>query len=149
MSFAPATVILPLALLAGCATAAPPSLDGPPAAADEAIDAAPVVAGTWSSPACGARTYERKITFEPAATFTAEDRVSPCPTGTLCVWSGIVVRHGTYAVAGGTVETVLLSVEPGRKVGQPFPTKLSFDAVGALVEAAPDGALCVYTRLDP
>ena len=137
-----------LLLCAGCSTAPSPGpVDGPAASTASPSVPAPPITGTWSSPSCGARTYERRISFDPAGTFVAEDRISPCPPDVLCVWSGIVTRRGTYTIEDGTVETVLLTADAGRSKGEPLPAKLSIDAVGALVEVLPEGDLCVYTRL--
>ncbi|MBW2456055.1 MAG: hypothetical protein JRI68_16170 [Deltaproteobacteria bacterium] len=63
--------------------------------------------GQWTSAACGARTYERWLDLAADGSATGSDRVSPCPTGRTCVWSGIVPWAGTWQGAG---ETVTLSV---------------------------------------
>ena len=55
---------------------------------------------TWTSPSCGERTYERRITLNPDFSFVGEDRVSPCPPDTTCVWSGIVNWTGTWSIDG-------------------------------------------------
>lgn len=153
-------------LLAGCACnqaepgpanpAPPPSASAPapsatpPPAAPTAATPAPGgggLYGTWKSPSCGARGYERRIYFETDGTFQAEDLVSPCPPGTVCVWSGIVVTHGTFVVTGGTVA---LTPKPGSGGGKPgaaeLPKSLVWDAQGALSEAAADGSKCAYKR---
>lgn len=139
-------------LLAGCSTTtAPPQADGPapaPATASP-ITAAPVVAGRWSSPSCGPRSYERLITLEAGGTFTAEDRVSPCPRGVSCVWSGIVLRRGTYSISGEGIRAVLLATDGGAGLGQGLPATLVIDGAGALVEVLPEGDRCVYTRVRP
>lgn len=138
-----------IVLLAGCSTTtAPPQADGPaPAPATASPNAAPVVAGRWSSPSCGPRSYERLITLEAGGTFTAEDRVSPCPRGVSCVWSGIVLRRGTYSISGEGIRAVLLATDGGAGPGQGLPTTLVIDGAGALVEVLPEGDRCVYTRV--
>jgi hypothetical protein len=139
-------------LAAGCATSVPASQTdgpGPAPAATTGVGVVSVV-GKWSSPACGTRTYERRITLDPGGTFVAEDRVSPCPPGVVCVWAGIVWTRGTYSVTGGAVEMVQLSVDAGRPPrGQPFPAALLVEGPGTLVEAPTEGERCVYTRVGP
>ncbi len=157
-----ARLIFPaLALLAGCANNPPP--EGAPAPTTDAAQAAPApsaappttapatapaaplpsVAGTWTSPSCGARTYERRLSLDPAGTFTAEDRVSPCPPNVACVWSGIVFTKGTYTL---TPREIRLAAESTRAPAKPLPPTLAIDpATGAPVEAE-DGQRCVYTR---
>lgn len=101
------------------------------------------LAGTWSSPSCGARGYERVLDLRSDGTFTASDRVSPCPPGARCVWSGIVVREGTWASAGGRV--VLTITRDGKgPAGQALPGSLALDG-GGLVEDG-GGQRCPYTR---
>ncbi len=102
--------------------------------------------GTWKSASCGARKYERKIYFETDGTFQAEDLVSPCPPGTVCVWSGIVVTHGTYTASGSTIT---LTPKEGSAQAKPpaaaLPTTLTLDAQGNVTESA-DGVSCTYQR---
>lgn len=103
--------------------------------------------GTWKSPSCGARGYERRIYFETDGTFQSEDMVSPCPPGTVCVWSGIVVTHGTFVVTGNTVALTPKSGGGGPKPGAAeLPKSLTWDAQGALSETAADGSACAYKR---
>jgi hypothetical protein len=155
MRFAILTLPLISWALAGCAAQPPdspptPTAPGPTtqAPAPQPTTTAPApggVAGKWSSPACGARTYERRLALEADGSFAAEDRVSPCPPNVVCVWSGIVIRRGHYAVASGAIQ---LAVDgTGAGPGQPLPPALSVDASGAPVEIAPDGKRCVYTRM--
>jgi hypothetical protein len=101
------------------------------------------VVGKWSSPSCGERKYERWLDLEAGGRFTADDRVSPCPPGARCVWSGIVHREGTWKVEGGRVA---LSVGGDEKTprGAPFPTSLA--AAGGKLAEDGGGARCEYTR---
>lgn len=120
----------------------PPSDAAPPASR-----AASSLVGTWLSTSCGERAYPRLITFEADGSFAAEDRVSPCPPGARCVWSGIVHRTGTYTVEG---ETVRLQTEPSQqqKPGVAFPERLRLvpGPVERLVEEAGTDADCVYSK---
>jgi hypothetical protein len=100
--------------------------------------------GTWASPSCGARGYERVLVLRDGG-FQASDRVSPCPPGARCAWSGIVQRGGVYRLEG---ETVSLSLANGVREdgpGAPLPSQLRFEA-GVLSEAGPEGARCAYAR---
>ena len=97
------------------------------------------LAGTWSSPTCGSRGYERRITFDVGGTFRADDRISPCPPNVACVWSGIVTRTGTFKLAGTRVKLQAEANEA--RQGQPLPETLSFSKKGELSEGG-----CVYSR---
>ncbi|WP_437602288.1 hypothetical protein WMF28_11730 [Sorangium sp. So ce590] len=102
--------------------------------------------GTWRSAVCGPRKYERVLAFAKGGSFTAEDRVSPCPPKVACVWSGIIQRKGAFKRAG---DTLSLSVaEASRGPGaQELPTTLTVDAAtGAPVEAGEGGKPCPYQR---
>jgi len=81
-------------------------------------------------------------------TIELEDRVSPCPEGGTCVWSGIVTRKGTYVVekpseAGKPFRLVLSFTSPDVAKGvQPAPPHLEWYASrGALTEP---GDTCPY-----
>ena len=99
--------------------------------------------GTWESASCGNRAYPRRITFAEAASFTAEDLISPCPKGTTCVWSGIINRQGTYKVEKDTVTLTVGKTSTGPAKIE-FPTTLTLDAKRAPVETGSDGKACVY-----
>lgn len=102
-----------------------------------------VLAGTWTSPSCGERKYERELTFSADGTYAARDLVSPCPKGVACVWSGIVERKGTWTVSGADV--ALADAKPKQKSpGQPFPSALKYEG-GKLVELAGTES-CGYSR---
>ena len=73
--------------------------------------------GTYVGAACNGRSYERVVTLGSEGAIEVVDRVSPCPPGAQCVWSGIVVRSGKYSVRGPT------------ELGKPFRVVLSL--VGA------------------
>lgn len=133
---------------AACGAPPPPPVTAPgdPAApAPAQLPAEPDLAGSWSSAGCGGRAYERRIELRADGTFSAEDLVSPCPPGARCVWSGVVVRRGTWKMQKAAIA---LTAEPvtGPAPGAPFPTELAIDA-GAPVEMGSAGARCAYQRL--
>lgn len=128
----------------GPATPAPTETAPPTATATTPAPTVDIT-GTWKSPACGTRKYERQITFAADGTFSATDLVSPCPPNVRCIWSGIVNRSGKYTSAGDTI--TFTSVEPQNTRGAPFPASLTIDpATHAPVERADDGSSCVYQR---
>jgi hypothetical protein len=138
------TAVTPVATAPATPTAAPTTIPstGPAAGAQS-------LAGTWESASCGARAYPRKITFSEgaaaAATFSAEDLVSPCPKGTTCVWSGIIVRSGTYKT-----EKDIVTLTVGKASNGPakttFPPSLTLDSNRTPIEAGSDGKPCAYKR---
>jgi len=119
-------------------TQEPPTGQTPPGGGDASF------AGTYTSPNCGARTYERKITINADGTFAAQDLVSPCPPGTQCVWSGIVNRQGTYTRAADAITLKVTGTAPTQ--GQPFPDKLVIDPATKSPAEQGSGALCVYRK---
>ncbi|NUQ78391.1 MAG: hypothetical protein HUU21_33090, partial [Polyangiaceae bacterium] len=124
-------------------TGAPAATDPPHASASELR-----FAGTWSSPSCGDRTYERRLTLKEDKTFRAEERVSPCPPKVQCVWSGILYWNGTFVTnEKGLVLTKTGGADSGRGGKIESPLTLEVDkASGALMEAR-GGAKCPYTRM--
>lgn len=127
-----------------CSTGAAPPEGGPPPGTPPAAQSTPPVTGKWTSATCGARTYERRLALEADGSFTAEDRVSPCPPGTACIWSGIVLRRGKYTVDASGIH---LAVDgPSAGAGQPLPATMAIEPAGAPAEVLPDGARCAYTR---
>lgn len=99
------------------------------------------VAGDYTSPSCGKRTYARELSLGADGHFTASDLVSPCPPKAVCVWSGIVVRQGTYSTNGASITLVPEGGASGQP-GEPLATELALDH-GAPVED-PDHSHCVY-----
>ncbi len=127
--------------------AAPVAEPAPPANPDgkdehEAMTG-PTPVGDWVSTSCGERTYERRISFfgEPSdrRTFEGQDRVSPCPEGAQCIWSGIVAFNGRWwSTDTGVGLDELRSAPPGQ--GHERPKSLTWQD-GKLVE----GDDCLYT----
>lgn len=120
----------------------------PTAAPAAASASAPVAApspgweGEWTSPSCGKRQYERRLTIAAGHTFRAEDRVSPCPPNVQCIWSGIVVRAGDWTSRGLT-----LSLHQGvaMKGGEPLPAELIWEPERAAPVEIADGERCLYS----
>jgi hypothetical protein len=106
-------------------------------------------AGTWSSPSCADRTYERRITLKEDKTFRAEDRVSPCPPGVQCIWSGIVGWQGTYTLdEKGAVLTKTAGGQggPGGAVKIVSPLRLELDKATSSPAEVHAAGRCVYVR---
>lgn len=134
-----------LVVLAACSPAKPSdtTVDVPPApsASEVPVSAqAPDLSGTWSSATCGKRSYERIIVVTNDNKFSADDRVSPCPPGTQCVWSGIVHRTGTWKRVALTLALFPDEVA-GKQAGEPFPSTLA--QAGAGIE---DDYGCAYVK---
>jgi hypothetical protein len=84
------------------APSAAPSASAPAASSGAAaVEPSPVPAGTYRSASCGTRKYARVVHLSAPNKIQMDDLVSPCPPGARCMWSGIVVRTGTYSVVSG------------------------------------------------
>lgn len=101
------------------------------------------VDGSWTSPSCGDRGYERTVAFGGDGTYAGQDLVAPCPPGAVCVWSGVVDFSGTYAIDGATVTLTELKASSGPGASA-RPAALERTPEG-LVEIAGD-ARCAYLR---
>ena len=112
-----------------------------------AEDAPESLIGSWRSPSCERRVYERRIQFNTGGTFAAQDLISPCPPDVVCFWSGILHHKGTYALERTTIK--LEVTEPrSSSSAWPFPTELVLDpATGGPAEVTPEGKLCSYVRV--
>ena len=108
---------------------------------------APRWIGRWRSARCGERAYERWLELGTDGTFTADDRVSPCPPKVACVWSGIVHRTGSYQVSANDRQLALqeASASTGPKLA-PLPTELTWDSAASAPVESSGGARCVYER---
>jgi hypothetical protein len=100
--------------------------------------------GEWRSASCGKRAYERLVRFGADGNFEATERVSPCPPGARCVWSGIVTWGGRYAAAAAGITLEPEGARPPQASALVLPTELGWDsAAGAPVETQ-QGERCVY-----
>ncbi len=126
----------------------------PPAPTASAKPTPPVPAsgpglGTWVGAPCAGRSYERVVTLGPENAIEITDRVSPCPPGAQCIWSGLVVRSGTFTVespsALGKPSRLVLAIEEAESAkAQPLPQYfLWWDSRGELTEADES---CGYVR---
>jgi len=115
------------ALLTTVAASAPP------------IDPEPVdeVAGRWAGPPCEYRDYYRQLELQTDGTFRATDLVSPCPADARCIWSGIVIRSGTWRLHGRRID---LHVEQDDRQARPLPGALQYFSGSQTLEEAVPGA---------
>lgn len=134
-------------MLVGCSPSQPKDdtavdVPPPPSASSVPVSSqAPDLSGVWSSASCGKRTYERIITVNAEGRFVADDRVSPCPPGTQCIWSGIVHRKGTWKRVALTLALFPEDAIDGKQAGEPFPSTLA--PAGAGIE---DDFGCAYVK---
>ena len=105
--------------------------------------------GAYASGPCPGRTYERVVNLGQDGAVEIADRVAPCPPNAKCVWSGIVVRSGTYRVEGpsalGRPFRVVLDIQAASNPkANALPSHLLWwESRGALTE--PDES-CRYRR---
>ncbi|TNF27248.1 MAG: hypothetical protein EP329_19775 [Deltaproteobacteria bacterium] len=102
------------------------------------------VVGDWSGTAPGGWTTE--WSFGQDGTLTKTDLIAPCPEGVACVWSGVVVNHGTWSMSMGAV--ALSYQNPSNMAGATTPSYLNTesDCDGVtLTETGPTGAHATYT----
>ena len=123
----------------------PPEVPAPPPPEQpEGADGTRFVA-VWTSPECGERSYERRITLNPDFTFVGEDLVSPCPPDTECAWSGVVTWTGRWAITGPALSLTEESAVNG-EMGMARPSELKHSRGAALTEQAGD-LTCAYTQV--
>jgi len=112
-----------------------PAPQAPPAAPEVDYSDSAVI-GRWVAPPCGPRLFERRLSVRPDGTYTGQDRVSPCPPGDVCAWSGIVNFEGTWT-----------PVPNGATLGEPKADKP--DAMGKwLSQLYWDGAVATLSADD-
>jgi hypothetical protein len=101
--------------------------------------------GTWLSDGCGERAYQRIVTLAAGGEARGEERVSPCPPGVACVWSGIVPWSGRWSAAG---DRVRLELEPKAAPGAAIalPSELVWDQAAAAPAEESGAERCVYRR---
>ncbi len=75
------------------------------------VDASgPPVVGDWHTIDCGVE-YPVELSLADDGSFELKDLVSPCPPNARCMWSGVVLRSGTWSAQGPTV-TLTVEGEP-------------------------------------
>lgn len=133
-----------LTLLLGCAKRGEPDVPEaePPPVPAQAPDARWV--GTWTSPSCADRTYERRFTLLADHVVQGEERISPCPAGATCVWEGISRWTGTWS-ADDSLHFVVGEPPVGRGAAS---LAMDFTWTNGPVEARGD-TVCPYTRIQP
>jgi hypothetical protein len=102
--------------------------------------------GDWVGEPCGARKYVRWIHVAAGGVVAGQERVSPCPKGVACVWSGIVEWNGSYTLEG---EELVLTVTPPKAGGAAqasLPQRLTWDADTSSPREQLDGETCLYSR---
>ncbi len=129
----------------GTGTGTPPATTGDPSG-----NTAGKWAGSYKSASCGDRKYERLLSLRDNGSFNGEDRVSPCPPGAQCIWSGIVMWQGRFEVTD-TAVVLTRSDQPGggpagaAKIDNPL--KLEIDKAAAQLVETRGGERCAYTRV--
>ncbi len=102
--------------------------EAPPAAAPSAEEEAPEVipTGSWTSMSCGDRTHERRITLSEEGVFSGEDRISPCPEGVSCIWSGVHTFSGTWTQEGGALTLTIDKTSAPEDISATWPVALRY-----------------------
>lgn len=101
------------------------------------------VVGEWSGTAPAGWTTE--WSFREDGTFTKTDLIAPCPAGVACVWSGIVVNHGTWSMSAATVSLTYQGATTMAGATTPATLAAGSDCDGVvLTEDGPTGA-ATYT----
>ena len=101
--------------------------------------------GTWTSPSCGSRRYERRLTLESGGRVRGEERVSPCPPNVPCVWSGVVPWQGTWRTEGDRI-VITPDADAPRNPAATLPTELRWDTGASAITEAASGTSCTYAR---
>lgn len=114
------------------APAAPPA-DPPDASAAPIATPAPSPVGGWSSTSCGERSYERRIELREGGGFAGQERISPCPPGAACMWSGIHSFTGKWTLAEQTVTFTVSKTDAQGEQAEVWPEALTW-AGGRLLE---------------
>lgn len=105
------------------------------------LDLPAPIPSAWSSPSCGGRAWERRLEILAEGRFRGQDRVSPCPEGTTCIWSGVVERAGTWRIDAG--QLILALDQPGTMpVAEPMA-----GSVKQVGESLEDDLGCSYVRV--
>ena len=112
------------------AEAAPPEV---PAEADSISTSSTSPVGSWSSTGCGERTYERRVALLEGGTFSGQERISPCPPGANCMWSGVHSFTGQWTLAEQTVALTVTKTDAQDAQAKAWPDALTWTG-GRLLE---------------
>ena len=104
-----------------------------PAGTDKPISEPRSPVGGWLSEGCGDRTYARYIEIKDGAAFSGEERISPCPEGANCMWSGIHTFTGTWSLAEESLTFEVTKTSAQGEEAAVWPTMLTY-AGGRLLE---------------
>lgn len=105
--------------------------------------------GSYQSPSCADRKYERLVSLRDNGSFNGEDRVSPCPQGVQCIWSGIVMWQGRFEVTDTQVVLTRTDTPAGGPAGAAKidnPLRLEIDMAKMQLVEVRGGERCPYTR---
>ena len=136
----PSPLVVPPAAPAGAPGEPAVNADGTPKV-DTMLGTVPGVqyVGEWTSATCEGRAYPRNLVFYEHGEYAAFDLISPCPTGTSCIWSGIVGYAGIWKQDG--TRLILREIGAPIEKGSPHPTEFVASFDGTLVENG-----CAYTK---
>ncbi len=101
------------------AEAAPPEVSG-----EAAPSPSPV--GEWSSPGCGERAYERRVALLEGGTFSGQERISPCPPGASCMWSGVHSFTGQWTLTGQNIALTVTKTDAQDALAEAWPDVLTW-----------------------
>lgn len=140
--------------LASCDRAATQDGPNPPTSPAERVSPTPEApssgfVGFWQGSPCDQRTYVRYLELADDGTFSATDRVAPCPENVQCIWSGIVDRSGVWRLDRGMIVLELADGEASN-MAEPLPHRLRWEqAQNALIEVVVGGPMtCTYRRVE-
>lgn len=114
---------------------------GPGAAASPAR-----LEGAWVGAPCGRRNYARRLELAAGGAARMEERISPCPAGARCVWSGVEVVEGRWRRRDDAVLLELDAVT--RPMAVDAPSRLTVASTAGEVVLEEEGG-CRYRREEP
>lgn len=120
--------------------------EAPPAPGPDRAAAPLDLAGVWVGPPCGRRNYERILELRDDGRVRLEERISPCPPGAVCVWSGVEVIDGRWRRQDATL---ILTLDGSKRpmATEPPERLVVTSEEGRVRLTAPDG--CGYTKRPP
>jgi hypothetical protein len=116
-----------------------------PPAVDGTAPASVTLEGVWVAPPCGRRNYERRLELVEGGVARLEERISPCPPGASCVWSGVEVVEGSWERQDG--EVALRLDEVARAMAVEPPDRLGLESRAGTLALVEDGG-CRYRRAE-